>query len=454
MELMDILKNALDWFFSFKAFVMLPVLFLAIALIARMKLGQALMNALKIGAGFAGIFMIFDIFLGILKPAVAAMAVSRGFDFPVVDAGWPPLAAITWSSWIAPASIVLVIAANLLMVATKTTSVLYIDIWNYWHFALIGSLLLSVGAHPAVALGATVFAAVMVIKAAEWSGPYVEKETGITGVAVSPLTVAGFLPWAALADKTLGAIPMIRKLRWDPSRGKGWLSKIGDPMLIGFVLGLFFGILAGYGFRETAEMAVKIAAVMFILPRCGALIGEGTGAISSATQLRLAPLFGGRKLLIAMDTGFLLKNPSVMVSGLVLMPISLIVAFILPGNKVLPAGDLPNLMSVMSVITIVCGGNVLRSLIIALPIVVAFLYAATALAPLITELAVKAGALEGGAGLVSSFTDGGNPLRWWIFELFRLTPWALILCVPILALWYYASRQSAISARSLSGKAT
>jgi len=31
----------------------------------------------------------------------------RGFNFPVLDVGWPPLAAITWGSPIAPISILL-----------------------------------------------------------------------------------------------------------------------------------------------------------------------------------------------------------------------------------------------------------------------------------------------------------------------------------------------------------
>ena len=106
---MELLQAALGWFFSFKAYVMLPVVILAIALFARVKLGPALMLALQLGVGFAGIFLVYDAFLGMLKPAVDAIVTTRGLHFPVIDAGWPPLAAITWASWIAPVSIVLVI---------------------------------------------------------------------------------------------------------------------------------------------------------------------------------------------------------------------------------------------------------------------------------------------------------------------------------------------------------
>ncbi len=440
---MEAIATFIAWFFEFKAFVMLPVIFLLIAATARMRPGAAFANALKIGAGFAGIFMIFDAFLGMLRPAIASMVASRGLDFPVVDAGWPPLAAITWSSWIAPVVILLVIGINIAMLVLKTTTVLYIDIWNYWHFALIASMLLAVGVHPVFALAGAAFSAVLVIKTTEWSAPYVKRETGVEGIAVSPLTVSGFLPWAALVDRVLDSIPGIRSLKWDPSRGSSRWAKAGDPMIVGFALGLLLGFLAGYRVKETAELAVKIAAVMFVLPRCGGIIGEGTGAISLAVQKRLAPLFGGRRILISMDTGFLMTNASVVVTGLALMPLSLLIAFILPGNKVLPAGDLPNLMSILSVITIVCGGNVFRAVIAAVPVIVAFLLVATRIAPLITELAAKAGALESaGAVTVSSFTDGGNPLRWWIFELFRGNLVAVGLLVPIGLLFWYAARRS------------
>jgi PTS system galactitol-specific IIC component len=441
---MQTVSAFISWFFDFKAFVMLPVIFLLIAAVARMSIGAAISNSLKLGAGFAGIFMIFDAFLGMLRPAIASMVASRGLNFPVVDAGWPPLAAITWSSWIAPVVILLVIVINIAMLFLRTTTVLYIDIWNYWHFALIGSMLLAVGAHPAVALAGAAFSAIVVIKTTEWTAPYVKKETGIEGVAVSPLTVSGFLPWAVLVDRALETIPGVRSIRWDPSRGDSRWSKAGDPMLVGFALGSLLGVLAGYSFKDTAELAVKIAAVMFVLPRCGGLIGEGTGAISLAIQKRLSPLFGGRRILISMDTGFLMTNASVVVTGLALMPISLLIAFILPGNKVLPAGDLPNLMSIMSVIVIACGGNVFRAVLAAVPVIATFLVVATKLAPLITELAAKAGALEsaGAETVVSSFTDGGNPLRWWIFELFRGNLVALALLVPIGLLWVYAARRS------------
>lgn len=39
-------------------------------------------------------------------------------------------------------------------------------------------------------------------------------------------------------------------------------------MIIGGLVGLFLGVLAGYRLRELLELGVHIAAVMFLLPPC------------------------------------------------------------------------------------------------------------------------------------------------------------------------------------------
>jgi len=51
----EILKQALAVFFGFKAYVMLPIVILVLALIVRLKVGEALLSTLKVAVGFAGI---------------------------------------------------------------------------------------------------------------------------------------------------------------------------------------------------------------------------------------------------------------------------------------------------------------------------------------------------------------------------------------------------------------
>jgi len=119
---------------------MLPLIIFAMALIVRMRLRDAFLVGLRLGVGFAGVFIVFDFFVAQISPAVEAISHVRGLDFPVLDVGWPPLAAITWSSLIGPLSIPFVILLNVIMVSLRWTRTVFIDLWNVWQFALMGAL--------------------------------------------------------------------------------------------------------------------------------------------------------------------------------------------------------------------------------------------------------------------------------------------------------------------------
>ncbi len=436
---MDAIASAVSAFFEFKAYVMLPVIVLILGLVARMRVKEAFLSSLKLAAGFAGIFIAFNFFVSKIGPAVQAFTAARGLDYPVLDVGWPPLAAITWSWSLAPLCILLVVALNIAMLALKATDMVYIDVWNYWHFAFIGALLLAVGASLPLALSAVLAIAVYTIKTAEWSVPYVQRECGLKAIGISPLSVAGLLPYAVAVDRLFDAIPGLRKIGVNPSRaGSGGASILAEPMAIGLIVGALLGIAAGYSVKGVLELGVEVAAVMFILPACGKLLGEGMGAVSAALRDAVQKRFPGRALSIAMDTGVIMTNPSVIANGLVLMPLAVIIAFILPGNKMIPLGDLPNLISIFSLLTLAFGGNVFRSVLASLPVVAAFMLIAGDLAPLITSLAASTGMDFGAGGAdFNAFTDGGNPIRYWILKL-HAGDWIAIAVIPLVVflLWF------------------
>ncbi|UCF98349.1 MAG: PTS galactitol transporter subunit IIC [Spirochaetaceae bacterium] len=441
---MEILTRALDTFFSFKAYVMLPIVILILGLLIRMKVWDALLSALKVAVGFAGIFIVFNFFVSNIGPAVEAFVSKRGLDFPVLDVGWPPLAAITWASKIAPVSIPLVIVINLIMLASNTTKTINIDVWNYWHFALVGALLHQTTGNFFLGLAATALIAVFSIKMADWSTPFVKRDGGLEGIAITTLSVNGLVPLGIVADQVIEKIPGLRRINWNPAEQKKGLAILSEPMIIGVAIGVFLGLLAGYPARRILELCVHIAAVMFILPHCGTLIGQGMQPFSLKLKSSIQTVFPKKTdLNVGMDSGVLMGNPSVIVTGLVLMPVSLALAFVIPGNRSIPLGDLANLISVMSLIVLSMRGNVFRALLVGLPIVISYLLIATVLAPLFTTLSARAGAvMEGGyGGLITAFTDGGNPIRYWFYHMFRGNWIALLVILPTALLGYLTWRK-------------
>ena len=456
---MQTLSAVIAFIFSFKAYVMLPAIILVVALVIRMKAGQAALSALRLGVGFAGIFIAFGFFVQQIAPAVTSLVKSRGLDFPVLDVGWPPLAAITWASPIAPLTIVMVLALNFLLLALNATRTINIDIWNYWHFALIGALVQAVSGSILLGLTATALIAVYSILAADWSAPLVQRECGLRGISITTLSINGMLPYAVAANRVFDAIPGIRRIGVRaPGKGgalpgggalaggsaAGRFGILMEPMAIGALVGVLFGILAAYDVKRILELAINVAAVMFILPLCGGLIGRAMEPVSLRLKEIIQRRFPHKTVLyVGMDGGVIMQNNAVIVTGLVLMPVSIAIAFVLPGNKVLPLGDLANLIAVMSVLVLAVRGNVFRGVIIGIPIVISYLLISTQLAPLYTSLSAKAGAVTaaGYAGDITAFTDGGNPVRWWFLQVFQGSGYALAAVPVVLALCWYAYRR-------------
>ena len=438
---MQTLTLILENFFDFKAYVMLPFFILIIGLLVRMRLGDAFLSALKMGVGFTGVFIAFDFFVANIQPAVAAFTSVRGLEFPVLDVGWPPLAAITWSSSLAPISIPLIILINIGMLSLNWTRTIYIDIWNYWHFALIGALIFNVTTNLWIGLLAVALIAIYTIKCGDWTAPYVAREEGIRGVTISPVSVAGLIPFAAAMDAIYDRIPGLRRIEYNPQKAGTSIGILSEPMIIGLIIGALLGLAAGYNLKALLELAIHIAAVMFILPKTASLIAEGIKPVTETLQKRIRSRFPEKQeLYVAVQTGILMENKSVIISGLLLMPIALALAFVIPGNRTLPLGDLPNLMSIIAVTVLVSRGNVFRAVLTGIPLVATFLLIASELAPLYTRLSADVG-LDFAVGQeITAFTDGGNHVRYWLYHFLQGNIVAIAL-IPVIAVMIYVVRR-------------
>ena len=406
----------------------------------KVKPAKALRSSLIVGIGFVGIYAIFDILTSNVGPAAQAMVERTGISLPVVDLGWPPLAAITWGSPIAPFVIPLTMLINVAMLALNKTRTVDVDMWNYWHFALAGTLVYYSTGSFVLGLSAAAIAAIVVLKVADWSAPLVAKYFGLEGISLPTLSSVVFFPIGLLFDKIIDKIPGLNRIHIDPESVQKRLGIFGEPMMVGTILGILLGIIAGYDFKHILLLGISIGGVMFILPRMVRILMEGLLPLSEAIKKYLNAKYPGRDdLFIGLDIAVAVGNPAIISTALILTPISVFIAFLLPGNKVLPLGDLANLAVMASMIVLACRGNIFRAVITAIPVIIADLWIATKIAPFITGMAkdVNFKMAEGSSGQVSSFLDGGNPFRYWLLEIFNGNMIAIGL-VPVIALIIYA----------------
>jgi PTS system galactitol-specific IIC component len=150
---------------------------------------------------------------------------------------------------------------------------------------------------------------------------------------------------------------------------------------------------------------------------------EGLVPVAEQAKVYLTERYKGRQFFIGLDSALLIGHPAAMATALVMMPISLVLAVILPGNKFLPFSDLVLFPFVFAMIVPMCKGNILRSVIVS-TIVLAFgLYFSTGVAQAFTNAAYMGGmkALEAGQ-LASSVVDGSTPTGWLFMTLFSLLP--------------------------------
>lgn len=90
-----------------------------------------------------------------------------------------------------------------------------------------------------------------------------------------------------------------------------------------------------------------------------------------------------------MDTALLIGEPSVLATGLLLIPMAIVLAFILPGNKVLPFVDLASLMFLLAMVTPFCKRNMFRMFICGTLVLTSIYYVGTDISKEYTQAAVN-----------------------------------------------------------------
>lgn len=439
---MDGLKEAISYFLGFKPYVMLPVIILIFSMIFRVRLNTAIKSAVTIGIGFVGIFIIFDYFVKLIEPVIKALITRTGLSFNVLDVGWPPMAAITWSFSLAPILIIVVIAVNIILLVIKKTKTLNIDIWNYWHFICTGALVYNVSANILTSVLAVITASIITLKIADWSAPMVNRFSGMKGISIPTLSAAAYFPFGVLGNKLIDRIPYLNSIDANPEKLKEKIGLAGEPMIIGLVIGVLLGIGGGYDLKQTSELAFGVAAVIYILPKMGGIVGTALLPVSEGMKefiMKRFPDIG--ETYIALDVAVLVSLPAVTATSILLMPVALVLAFVLPGVNFIPLGDLPNIMGAIALVVVATGGNLIRSFLIGIPIVTMSLYAASNMANLYTKLASTVNFKPGNyEGVFTSFLDGGNVLRVWLVKVFTGNTYALLLVPLVLAALYYTRR--------------
>lgn len=417
---MDKVLAVVQYILNMGPTVILPITILILGLIFKIKFSKALKSGLTIGIGFVGINLVVNLLTTTLGPAAQAMVERFGLSLTIIDVGWPMTASATWASPVAPLLIPICLIVNLILIYFNKTKTLNIDLWNYWHFIVAGATGYIVTGSYVWAIICAIIMECLVLYTADKTAPYVQEFYGLEGICLPTGSTTSFAPLGYLVGKLVEKIPGINKLNADPDSIQKKFGIFGEPMMMGIILGLILGTLAGYEVSEIFNVGMSMGAVMFLMPRMVKILMEGLVPISEAVRDFLQEKYEGRDLYIGLDAALATGHPSVLSTALILVPITLFLAVILPGNKVLPFGDLATIPFYVAFIVCFRKGNIVQSVITGTIVLAISLFMATNYAPVHTELLQQANMMPKGAAIVSSIDTGGNLFKWAILKLSQL----------------------------------
>ncbi|HGD4402398.1 TPA: PTS transporter subunit IIC [Streptococcus agalactiae] len=372
--------EALHKFFEvFGAATVVPAMIFIVSLFLKVNPRRAFFSALRAGVGLTGFGWIISAFAPMVTKYIQQMVKTTGLHLPIVDIGWQAGSLTAFSSEIGLSFFVFGLLIELGLFLLGITRVFVPSnlwnnfgymIWGTMAYAATGNFILSFAFMVFVLLYSLVMSEVL---ADRWSEYYGVKNATINSIH----NIETLIP--ALILDPLWNLLGVNKVKLNPESLKTKLGIFGEPMTLGFILGVIIGVLGSL--RNLAS-----------IDTWGGILG------------------------FAVDDGVGFGEPATIIAGLILVPIMVVISLILPGNEALPVVDLIAIPFMIEAMIAVSKGNILKAILNGIIWFSLGLYAASALGPIYTEAVKHFGtALPAGVTLIMSFNLLAHPLTALVF---------------------------------------
>ncbi|GLI20204.1 PTS galactitol transporter subunit IIC [Tepidanaerobacter syntrophicus] len=347
------------------AVVMLPIVMTILGLIFNMKLGRALKAGLMVGIGFKGLQLVIGLLMETVEPAIQYYKGLETSGFTTVDVGWAAMGASSWSVPFAAPAILLIVIINTILVVTKKTKVLNVDIWNYIHFLIPGTLAYALSGSAAIGLAVTVGLSIINLFIAEKIAPHWIAYYGLEGTTCTTFSFISFTyPFGVLINKIIDRIPGLKDVDISLETVSEKFGFFGDTAIIGLIVGLFLGFLTKQSWQIVMIMGIGIAAVLVLLPKMVSVMMEGLSAVGTGAQNFMKKKVGeDSELYIGMDIALGLGDPTAITTTVILIPLAILYAFLIPNMSYFPVGLLTVIVYIVPLLAMASNGNLLRTLI-------------------------------------------------------------------------------------------
>ncbi|MHB9782456.1 PTS galactitol transporter subunit IIC [Streptococcus sp. 10F2] len=422
---------ALQNFFNvFGASIVVPVMIFVVSLFLKVSPKRALFSALRAGVGLTGFGWIISSFTPLVTKYIQQMVETAGLNLPIVDIGWQTGSLTAFSSSIGLSFFVFGLLIELLLFLVGITRVFVpSNLWNNFGYMVWGTMAYAATGNFALSFAFMVFVLLYSLIMSEviadrWSDYYGVKNATINSIH----NIETLVP--ALILDPLWNLLGVNKVKLNPESLKTKLGIFGEPMTLGFILGLVIGILGSL--KELTSLdawggilgfAMSLAAVMTVFPLITGVFASAFGPLAEAVEKNKKQeseaedaLADKKRWFIAVDDGVGFGEPATIIAGLILVPIMVLVSLLLPGNRALPVVDLIAIPFMIEAMIAVSKGNILKAILNGIVWFSLGLYAASALGPIYTEAVQQYGSvLPQGVVLIMSFNLLAHPLTALVF---------------------------------------
>ena len=434
---MQVLQSIVQWVLNLGANVFVPLVMFIIGMIAGLKFKKSFVAALTLGVAFSGMTLVVNYMTSVITPAAKAMSKAIHVSLTATDLGWTGVAAITWTSKVAFLFFPLLLVVNFIMLALRWTKTLNVDMWNVWNKIFTYVLVYYMTGNMLFGFIVSTLQIIFELKAGDMWQKDIQELTGIPGVTV-PHFITLFAVLLNPLNKILDYIPFFNK-PFDAEHIQKKLGVWGRNDTMGFIIGILLGFAGGYGVSKSLTLGVEAAAAMTLFPMISKLFMEALNPIAQAMGDFMKRHFKDREVYIGVDWPILAGRSELWVTMIILVPIELIFAVILPKNNVLPFAGIINL-SFANAALLLTGANLMRMIALGIITTPIFLYGGTYFAPMITKLANETHAVKVPAGSqISWSTFEGPDFRFIFGNAFSGKWWAWVLVVVWILgfIWLY-----------------
>ncbi|MCC0628053.1 PTS galactitol transporter subunit IIC [Clostridioides sp. ES-S-0108-01] len=420
--MLEFMKSIID---TFGSAIIVPIIIFIIAKIFKVTTKKSFLSAVYAGVALQGFTLILNSFTPIITPVINRMVDSTGVNLPVFDVGWQATSLVAFSTSAGMIYLGLGILLQTILFLIKWTDVFQpSDLWNNYSYMVWGAMVIGVTGNFPLGIACMVLLnlyslLISELVAKRWSSYY--RYPNCTIIAMHNVEASVFAVFADPIYNKLG----LNKIKLNPKELEKKLGFLGEPITLGLFLGMFIGILGNMtrittmeAWGEIMKVGISTSAVMAIFPKVASMFAQAFAPITESAR-KIMQKAGNREWYIAVNDAVGYGEPATLISGLILIPIMLVIAMVLPGNKVLPVVDLLAIPYMVQGLVAIHNGNIPKVLVSGIIWFGLGLYICTSTAPLFTDMATNIGvAIPAGAMLITSFNILGKPLMGLVFFAF------------------------------------